>query len=60
MYWNSSRRRGRFEVFSAEPCTMRTWWMVMLPALPVSITAFEKSMPALVGSMAPQNTPSAW
>ena len=60
VYWNSSNRRGRPEVFRAEPWTIRTWWMVMLPAVPVSITALEKSMPEELGSMAPQNTPPLW
>jgi len=37
------KRRERDEVFGAEACTARTWWMVIDPALPGSpVTKFPR------------------
>src|SRR5439155_5783432 len=33
-YWYSRKRRDRPEKLVAEPCTVRTWWIVIEPALP--------------------------
>src|SRR6266436_6668104 len=43
-YWNSRKRRDRPEKLVAEPCTARTWWIVIEPALPRHGTALVRSM----------------
>jgi hypothetical protein len=54
VYSCSSSRRMRLERLSAEPCTARTWWMVIEPAGPVSMRAEAKSTAQASGSIAPQ------
>src|SRR5580693_10169200 len=57
-YWYSRKRRDRPEKLVAEPCTARTWWIVIEPALPRHGTARDRSMSHFSGSIAPQNRPS--
>ena len=54
-----SRLRGRSEVFSAEPCSARTWWNDMLPARPMHGTARSISVRIASGSISPANRPSS-
>src|SRR5258707_14754890 len=38
-YWYNRKQRDRPEKLVAEPCTARTWWIVIEPALPRHGTA---------------------
>ena len=59
-YSKKSTRRGRPDVFSAEPCTKRAWWMLMSPARAWTSRAPDTSSPSRATSMAPQNAPWLW
>jgi hypothetical protein len=48
-YWYSRKRRDRLEKLVAEPCTARTWWIVIEPALPRHGTARDRSMSQFSG-----------